>query len=177
MRKWFKNKNKSRQPSPHPVRPKTPPPVDTPPPNIGRKLSPADTVSNGKLSSLGVEINLTTSAGVDDAWGSQIVLPRDDDGYQQSRSGDDVTRGYADGKADDDGPLERDDEETPSNVLDHKHFLPNIPSERIEPEALDRREYGAIVERPTKTPLTAFSDHGGGDAPDSVRPSRSERER
>ena len=171
---WFKLKKiKSPQSPPQPVPPRVPSNVDTPPPDIGRKSNPADTVSKGKLRSVGVEIDefvLTMSTDVNDPGGSQIAPPRDD-------HGDDVARGYADGKAVDDGPLERDDDqETPSNVpLDHKHILRDTLSER-EPETLDRPEYDPVVERPTETPLAVFGGHFGGDAPDLVQSERSERE-
>ena len=172
---WFKlKKKKSRQPSPQPVPPRIPSHVDTPPPDIGRKSSPVDTVSKGKLRLVGVEIDefvLTVSpTDVNDPGDSQIALSRDD-------HGDDVTRGYADGKADDDGHLERGDEQRTPSVPDHKHFLADIPSER-EPGTPDLHGHGPVVERPTETPLAlaVFGGHGGGDAPDLVQSERSERE-
>ena len=86
--------------------------------------------------------------------------------------GDDVTRVTSV----DDGFVERnDDQEIPTNALDH--FVPNTSSlsAESESESINRRKHDkleAVIERPTEI----SSEHVGADAPHPVQSDRSECE-
>ena len=123
------------------------------------------------------EVVLTISTGVNDAEGSPSQIVLQDAAKGRRSHTDDVTRGTVGGN-----PVEQhNDKEIPSNFLERKDFLPNVPSLTTErqPEALDLQEHDqqeAVVDQPTEQPLAVASDRVRGDAPDPVQSDRSECE-